>query len=130
MFPHYLSQVVNQFFPVYYLVVVELAEESAPAHTPLRVHLCKTTINRGDGQLMDHPVEFPMVEVLDKTGIIVRIQEILLINPCSHKLQNLFDLILPQQLIHLLEDKLKIGLDLQLSDLFSFCSGDMIGVVP
>ena len=79
---------------------------------------------------MDHPVELLMVEVLHQTGVVVSIEEILLVDPCSHKLQRLFDFSLPQQLIHLLEDELKVGLDLQFSYFFSFCGGDMVGVVP
>lgn len=130
MFPHYLSKIIDQLLPVYYLVVVELAEEPAPAHASLRVHLSQTSVDGAEGQLVDHSAQFLVVEVLDQTGIVVRVEEVLLVDACSHKLQHLLRLILPQQLIHLLEDELEVGLELQLCDLFSLGGGDVVGVVP
>ena len=97
MLPHYLSEVIDQLLPVYYLVVVELAEEPAPAHASLRVHLSQTSVDGAEGQLVDHSAQFLVVEVLDQTGIVVRVEEVLLVDACSHKLQHPLRLILPRR---------------------------------
>lgn len=69
-----------------------------------------------------------MVEVLHKTGIVVGVEEILLVDSCSHKIKHFLGLIFLQQLVHLFEDELEVGLDLQFCDFLSF-SSDLVGVV-
>lgn len=61
---------------------------------------------------MDLLVEWLMVEVSDETGVVVGIEEVLLVDACSHELQHLLWMLLLQQSFHLLQDEGEISLDL------------------
>jgi hypothetical protein len=61
---------------------------------------------------MDLLIERLMMEVSDETGVVVRIEEVLQVDACSHKLQHLLWMFLLQQSFHLLQNEGEIGLNL------------------
>lgn len=61
---------------------------------------------------MDLLVERLVVEVSDQTGVVVGVEEVLLVDACRHELQHLLRMFLLQQSFHLLQDEGEVCLDL------------------
>lgn len=89
VFLQYFSKVLNEFTPTHYFVVVKLTQKPTPTNTALSIHLYETGNNGGKGKCMGLLVEWLMMKVSDETGVVVGIEEILLVDACSHELQHL-----------------------------------------
>lgn len=109
------------------LIVVEFAQEPAPADATLRIQKGETGSDGGDGEGVDLMVEGFVIEVSDEAGVVVGVEEVLVIDACSHELEDLLGLVFLEEALHLLEDEGEVGLDFECSNVLGL-GGELVGM--
>lgn len=69
-----------------------------------------------------------MIDVLDETGVVIAVKEVLVVHSRSHEIDDFVGLIVLEQSFHLLEDELEISLDFQLRHVLGLGETNLVGV--